>query len=147
MVLVEPILGQGMREPDISLLTAAGVQHIDVSIANPAAIAALAARSDRDPLAAAAQREARKRAEYADTLTALHLHPDALVPFVVEASGQLGRAATDFLDALQHHPHLRPDVDTLETLRFMRLEITHRVLRGNAIALSHVRAHVRPLAQ
>ena len=141
----EPRLGPGLKEPDISLATPAGVIHIDVSIVNPTAERHLAAHSDTTPLAAATVAEADKRRQYRHTLETLGLREDALVPFVVEATGRLGTAAQEFLSRLSTLPGRRPSPEVEPTLKFMLMSIAVSIARGNAFSMARSRDHTRVL--
>ena len=100
LVLKEPLVhdnpgGLPVRRPDI-LANIGGVEHaIDVVIAEPAAAHNIADRglsSATVPEGAAQQAEKRKVAEYTGTLYA-----DSLIPFALESTGRVGRAAAAFL--------------------------------------------------
>ena len=142
-VLVEPRLGPNLCEPDITLTTGAGVVHLDVSIVNPASDSYRHLHCDTTPLAVATHWEQRKAARYRDTLTSLGLDDTALVPFVVEATGRLGVAATSFLDSLALRPGIRAEVNMAATLRATTTEIQHRILIGNSVSTSRARAEAR----
>ena len=138
-VLCEPRLGPGLKEPDLSLATAAGVLHIDVSVVNPAADRHVAAHSDTTPTAAAVLGEHGKRTQYQHTLRSLGLRDDVFVPFVVEATGRLGPSALAFLDHVTTLPGVRGHVDVAQTLKFLVGAITASVHRGNSLSMARSR--------
>ena len=142
-VLLEPRLGPGLKEPDLSLATEAGVIHVDVCVVNPAADHHIAANSDSTPLAAASAGEALKRRQYRDTLTSLGIREDRLVPFVVEATGRLGTAATAFLDRLAEIPGQRAGSDVPQVTKFLSRAITAACMRGNSLSISRSREHAQ----
>lgn len=142
-VTVEPRLGPGLKEPDLTLNTEAGMIILDTAVVNPTAGKHLAMGSHEVALAAATSGENTKRAQYQGTLARLALQPAALVPFVVESTGRLGSCAQAFLESLATMPGLRPRVDVAETLRFLVLEITVRIMRGNALSMARSREQAR----
>jgi len=144
-VLREPRLGPGLKEPDLSLATAAGVIHLDVSIVNPAADLYVAAHSDTVIQAAATLGEQNKRAQYQHTLRTLGLRDDVFVPFVIEATGRLGPSALAFLDHVTTLPGLRGHVDVAQTLKFLVGAITASIHRGNSLSMARSREQSRVL--
>ena len=135
-VVVEPATGQDLRRPDILLTVGQKVWLIDIAVVNPASSKHVSNGSDTVPLAASAAMETKKRADYAPTLPVLNLDPSALVPFVVEATGRLGKGALDFLDALLTAPGRNPHCNVSNTTRFMIGRITAAIIRGNSLALA-----------
>jgi hypothetical protein len=72
---------------------------VDVSVANPHIVSALQRHSDQESLVAASIRESTKRAHYAAALRN-NGNRVIFIPFVLEATGAWGKAATEFLDKL-----------------------------------------------
>ena len=142
-VQVEPHLQAAgaprLAEPDIALHTGAGVVYLDVSVVNPACQSHLGHRSDTDQAAAAAHMEQTKVNRYRETLLALGLEAGALVPFVVEATGRFGPAASQFMASLGDRPGIRPGVNVATTVRFMIATLRSHILVGNSVCTSRVR--------
>ena len=97
------------------------------------------------PDAAATQREAEKRAKYAPLMEALGVNPARFIPFVVEATGRFGPAASNFLKKLPHQDLMRPGVNMDSAVQFFKRKATAHVWLGNAYAMEacgHADAHV-----
>ena len=102
----EPILQASdltMVRPDIQFNIGNTVQYIDVMVTDPAAESHRHLNTHTDPDVTASAGEQMKRASYARRLPSLA--KESLVPFVVEATGRLGPAATLFLKQVSggHH--------------------------------------------
>jgi hypothetical protein len=136
----------GMRRPDIILSIGARTIIIDVAVANPTCRQYLAHSSDTVPYAAADALEERKRRSYIGTLASLQLHPDALVPFVLEATGRLGKAATTFVEQLETAVEVRAEVSARATIKFMLANMRCSLHRGNAICIRFHRENARLMA-
>ena len=119
---------------DIALQTGAGVRYFDVAIPNPSAGTALARQSDTSTLAAARVAEGEKRAHYRAALAHRGLAPSAFIPFVVEATGRLGEAATTFVEQVVTYPDIQA-TDAAGTVRFGMARLQTLIARGNAIAI------------
>ena len=142
-VQLETVLGQGLRRPDIVLTVQGQVTLIDVAVATPCSAQYLSRQSDRVALAAATVFEAKKRRAYVATLQALQLQQDALVPFVLEATGRLGQAATSFLERVEADPHVRQEVDGKASIKFLIALLRCSLHRGNAMAVEFHRRQSR----
>ncbi len=145
-VQVEPAMPGGMRRPDIILSIGARTIIIDVAVANPTCRQYLTHSSDTVPYAAADALEERKRRSYIGTLASLQLHPDALVPFVLEATGRLGKAATTFVEQLETAVEVRAEVSARATIKFMLANMRCSLHRGNAICIRFHRENARLMA-
>ena len=119
---------------DIALQSGAGVRYFDVAIPNPSAGTALARQSDTSTLAAARVAEGEKRAHYRAALVHRGLAPSAFIPFVVEATGRLGEAATTFVEQAVTYPDIQA-TDAAGTVRFGMARLQTLIARGNGIAI------------
>jgi len=77
------------------------VKIFDVAIVSPGCPSYVALGSDTTSLRAAAKKESDKVSKYATALSTLGYPPDVLIPFVVEASGQLGARAAAWIDGIR----------------------------------------------
>jgi hypothetical protein len=87
--------------------------------------------------------EEHKRREYAGTLASLQLQPDAMIPFVLEATGRLGKSASTFLEQLETSVEVRAEVSARSTIKFMLAHIRCCLHRGNAICVRFHREDAR----
>ena len=87
--------------------------------------------------------EEHKRREYAGTLASLQLQPDAMIPFVLEATGRLGKSASTFLEQLERSVEVRAEVSARSTIKFMLAHIRCCLHRGNAICVRFHREDAR----
>lgn len=142
-VVVEPATGTDLRRPDILLTVDQKVWLIDISVVNPASSKHVSNGSATVAQAASTAMETKKRADYAPTLPVLNLGPSALVPFVVEATGRLGKDALEFLDALLTAPGRNAHCNVSNTTRFMMGRITAAIIRGNSLALAATAEHLQ----
>jgi hypothetical protein len=137
------------RPADIMLTIGNIIYYIDVAVASPSSQRAIRAGSAVTPDTAATQREAEKRAKYAPLLAALGVHRDQFFPFVVEATGRFGPAATSFLTKLPQPDRIRAGVNVDSEVQFFKRKATAHVWLGNAFAMEacgYANAHVpRPL--
>jgi hypothetical protein len=141
---LEPVLPSASRG-DIRLMTGETVHILDVSVVNPACDKHIAAGSDTSGSRAADAKARAKRLKYQRELTAMGLQPNALVPFVVEATGRLGTDAEDFITKLATLGGARDTVDITSTVKFLKDRIRSCVLRHNGIMAAKGQALVRPL--
>jgi len=133
------------RPADIMLTIGNTIYYIDVAVASPSSQRAILAGSSVTPDAAATQREAEKRAKYAPLMEALGVNPARFIPFVVEATGRFGPAASNFLKKLPHQDLMRPGVNMDSAVQFFKRKATAHVWLGNAYAMEacgHADAHV-----
>lgn len=142
-VQLEPAVAAGLRRPDIILTIGARTFIIDVAVANPTCRRYLNKSSDLTALAAADTMEEHKRREYAGTLASLQLQPDAMIPFVLEATGRLGKSASTFLEQLETSVEVRAEVSARSTIKFMLAHIRCCLHRGNAICVRFHREDAR----
>ena len=142
-VQLESVLGVGLRRPDIVLTVQGRVTLIDVAVATPCSAQYVRRQSDRVALVAASMFEDKKRRTYEATIQTLQLQQDALVPFVLEATGRLGQAATSFLERVQADPHIRQEVDGKASIKFLIALLRCSLLRGNAMAVDFHRRQSR----
>jgi hypothetical protein len=91
--------------PDLIVQIAQQTFAVDVAVSNPAAISYIIKGSDREKGVAAAEMENKKLERYS-TVRGL-VESGNLVPFVVEATGFLGKRASSFLDRITD---TRPDL-------------------------------------
>jgi hypothetical protein len=95
---------------DIVLSTGQETYWLDVAIPHPSSRIYVQRNSHNIPLVAARHMESKKRDKYRPALQALGWNDSALVPFVIEATGRMGAAATAFLakikEDLAHRPHV-----------------------------------------
>ena len=75
-----------------------------------------------------------KRAHYRAALAHRGLAPSAFIPFVVEATGRLGEAATTFVEQVVTYPDIQA-TDAAGTVRFGMARLQTLIARGNAIAI------------
>ena len=94
------VIGESDVIMDIVVEIGLHVYNIDLAVVNPGAESYLNLNvsSHRNQLSASGYEEANKRRYYARVLPAVN--PVGFVPFVIEATGRLGRAAREFLDII-----------------------------------------------
>ena len=95
-VTLEPREASAAHHPDLAIEDNAVLYHVDVSIVEPTSLRALSATiaADTTKGAAAASKEAAKMAIYEGTDWV------NVIPFVLESTGHLGRAAEDLLEKI-----------------------------------------------
>jgi hypothetical protein len=111
---------------------------IDISVTSPTTVRALQHHSDQQEDVAAVLQEERKRERYRAALAAQNLREDALVPFVLEATGRCGPAATAFLESLATRPGVRREVDIRGSIRYFRAHMAGHILAANAKAQKEI---------
>jgi len=89
--------GETSLVADVSVAVDGRVYFFDVAIVSPASPSSVALGSAQVSLMAASKKEVDKLSKYRPALTALGYGEQALLPFVVEASGHLGLAASRWL--------------------------------------------------
>jgi hypothetical protein len=111
VVTLEPQVGPGERTPDIKVERNGHTTYIDVVVASPTSVAAVAGGSGERVGVAAALAEQRKRRDYQDS-------PYEVIPFAVENYGRLGQSASQYVN------QLAPKITMDELARFYR-DLSH----------------------
>ena len=118
----------------LQLQGAASPLFIDIAVTSPTTESALRHHSDVQSDVAAGLAEDRKREHYRAALAERNLREEALVPFVLEASGRCGPAAVRFLDSLASMAGVRLEVDARGAIRYFRAHMAGHILGANAKA-------------
>jgi hypothetical protein len=113
---------------------------IDVAISSASSPKYITHGSDVTPLAAASNKESQKTGKYRPYLVGLNRNADSFIPFVIETSGQFGKAATQFFQKL-----LQNKPGTQETLQFCMRRIQAIIARYNAKLAAQISINVFPM--
>ena len=111
--------------------------YIDVGVVDPTCSRyVITHHSATVPLAAASAREADKRAKYTPILARINVNETHFVPFIVECSGHMGKAAEDWMERLKQAARTRLDDSTIaKHINFFKKRLVVSMLRGNGILM------------